>query len=167
MTLPVGLRAFHHADFRRFFWAQLVAQTGTWMQTVAQSWLVLQLTPSPFKLGLIGTLQFAPILLFSIASRRARRPRAQAARCSSSPRRRSGCQALGAGAPSWRRVTSSTGTSPCWRSARGFVNVLDQPARQSLVAEMVGAGRRGERRRAQLGLVQRRADRRARRSAGS
>src|SRR5215813_6147917 len=68
MALPVGLRAFHHADFRRFFWSQLVAQTGTWMQTVAQSWLVLQLTPSPFKLGLIGSLQFAPILLFSIAS---------------------------------------------------------------------------------------------------
>src|SRR6266542_5830796 len=68
MPLPIGLRAFHHADFRRFFWAQLVAQTGTWMQTVAQSWLVLQLTPSPFKLGLIGSLQFAPILLFSIAS---------------------------------------------------------------------------------------------------
>src|SRR6266566_4830927 len=68
MTLPIGLRAFYHADFRRFFWAQLVAQTGTWMQTVAQSWLVLQLTPSPFKLGLIGSLQFAPILLFSIAS---------------------------------------------------------------------------------------------------
>src|SRR5205814_10252769 len=68
MTLPIGLRAFHHADFRRFFWAQFVAQTGSWMQTVAQSWLVLQHTPSPFKLGLIGSLQFAPILLFSIAS---------------------------------------------------------------------------------------------------
>src|SRR5207244_860803 len=68
MSLPIGLRALRHPDFRRFFAAQFVAQTGSWMQTVAQSWLVLQLTPSPFKLGLIGSLQFAPILLFSIAS---------------------------------------------------------------------------------------------------
>src|SRR5581483_3901121 len=68
MTLPRGLRAFHHADFRRFFAAQFVAQVGSWMQTVAQSWLVLQLTSSPLLLGLIGTLQFWPILLFSIVS---------------------------------------------------------------------------------------------------
>ena len=68
MALPTGLRAFRHADFRRFFAAQFVAQVGSWMQTVAQSWLVLQLTSSPLKLGLIGTLQFAPILLFSIVS---------------------------------------------------------------------------------------------------
>ena len=66
--LPSGLRAFRHADFRRFFAAQFVAQVGSWMQTVAQSWLVLQLTSSPLQLGLIGTLQFAPILLFSIVS---------------------------------------------------------------------------------------------------
>src|SRR5216684_3665450 len=68
MPLPIGLRALRHPDYRRFFTAQFVAQTGSWMQTVAQSWLVLQLSPSPFKLGLIGSLQFAPILLFSIAS---------------------------------------------------------------------------------------------------
>ena len=68
MTLPSGLRAFQHADFRRFFLAQFVAQVGSWMQTVAQSWLVLQLTSSPLLLGLIGTLQFGPILLFSIVS---------------------------------------------------------------------------------------------------
>src|SRR6202521_2356551 len=79
MTLPIGLRAIHHADCRRFFWAQMVAQTGTWMQTVAQSWLVLQLTPSPVKLGLIGSLQIAPILLFSLASRAPPPPVAQAA----------------------------------------------------------------------------------------
>src|SRR2546421_11947100 len=68
MSLPIGLRALRHPDFRRFFAAQFVAQTGSWMQTVAQSWLVLPLTPSPLKLGLIGSLPFPPILLFSIAS---------------------------------------------------------------------------------------------------
>ena len=68
MALPIALRAFRHSDFRRFFTAQLVAQIGSWMQTVAQSWLVLTLTSSPLLLGLIGTLQFSPILLFSIVS---------------------------------------------------------------------------------------------------
>ena len=68
MTFPNGLRALNHADFRRFFLAQMVALVCGWMQTVAQSWLVLQLTGSPLRLGLIGTLQFGPILLFSVVT---------------------------------------------------------------------------------------------------
>ena len=106
------------------------------MQTVAQSWLVLQLTSSPFRLGLIGSLQFAPILLFSLASGaladRVRRRRlivfAQTAQ---------GCQALGLAA------LVASGHVEYWHVAglafcSGLINVLDQPARQSLVAEMVG-----------------------------
>jgi predicted MFS family arabinose efflux permease len=136
MALPVGLRAFHHADFRRFFWAQLVAQTGTWMQTVAQSWLVLQLTPSPFKLGLIGSLQFAPILLFSIASG-ALADRVRKRRLLIGAQAALGGQALGLAA------LVASGHVQYWHVAvlafcSGLVNVLDQPARQSLVAEMVG-----------------------------
>lgn len=68
MIFPSGLRALNHGDFRRFFGAQLVALVSGWMHTVAQSWLVLQLTDSPLRLGLIGTLQFGPILLFSIVT---------------------------------------------------------------------------------------------------
>jgi predicted MFS family arabinose efflux permease len=68
MIFPSGLRALNHADFRRFFGAQLAALVSGWMHTVAQSWLVLQLTDSPLRLGLIGTLQFGPILLFSIVT---------------------------------------------------------------------------------------------------
>jgi predicted MFS family arabinose efflux permease len=136
MTLPIGLRAFRHADFRRFFWAQLVAQTGTWMQTVAQSWLVLQLTPSPFKLGLIGSLQFAPILLFSIASG-ALADRVRKRRLLIGTQAALGCQALGLAA------LVASGHVEYWHVAvlafcSGLVNVLDQPARQSLVAEIVG-----------------------------
>jgi predicted MFS family arabinose efflux permease len=136
MTLPVGLRAFRHADFRRFFSAQLVAQTGTWMQTVAQSWLVLQLTPSPFKLGLIGSLQFAPILLFSIASG-ALADRVRKRRLLIGTQTALGCQALGLGA------LVASGHVEYWHVAvlafcSGLVNVLDQPARQSFVAEIVG-----------------------------
>jgi predicted MFS family arabinose efflux permease len=136
MALPTGLRAFRHADFRRFFAAQLVAQIGSWMQTVAQSWLVLQLTSSPLKLGLIGTLQFGPILLFSIVS---------GALADRLPKRRLlivtqtvlGCQALALAAlvasghvQYWHVAVLATGV--------GLANVLDSPARQSFVAEMVG-----------------------------
>src|SRR5690349_24939086 len=68
MAVPAGLRALRHRDFRLFWSGQLVSLCGTWMQSVGQSWLVLELTNSPLKLGLIGTLQFAPILVFSFVS---------------------------------------------------------------------------------------------------
>ena len=69
-SLPVALRAFAHRDFRLFFAGQLVSLVGTWMQSVAQSWLVLELTNSPFRLGLVGTLQFAPVLVPVVLRRR-------------------------------------------------------------------------------------------------
>src|SRR2546422_681648 len=68
MPFPEALRALNHRDFRVFWTGQLVSLIGTWMQSVAQSWLVLQLSGSPLKLGLIGTLQFAPVLLFSVVA---------------------------------------------------------------------------------------------------
>src|SRR3989442_2419487 len=68
MPFPEALRALNPRDFRFFWGGQLVSLIGTWMQSVAQSWLVLQLSGSPLKLGLIGTLQFAPGLLFSVVA---------------------------------------------------------------------------------------------------
>ena len=59
------LGAFRHRDFRLFWGGQLVSLIGTWMQSVGQSWLVLELTGSPLQLGLVNALQFTPILLFS------------------------------------------------------------------------------------------------------
>src|SRR2546423_5592207 len=66
MTLPSGLRALRHRDFRVFFAGQAVALVGSWMQQVAQAWLVLSLTNSPLRLGLVGSLSFVPVLLFAI-----------------------------------------------------------------------------------------------------
>jgi MFS family permease/tetratricopeptide (TPR) repeat protein len=66
MRFPKGLRALEHRDFRLFMSGQLISVIGTWMQSVAQSWLVLELTGSAFKLGVIGALQFGPMLLFSM-----------------------------------------------------------------------------------------------------
>jgi MFS family permease len=59
------LGALQHRDFRLFWTGQLISQIGTWMQSVGQSWLVLELTDSPLQLGLVTSLQFTPILLLS------------------------------------------------------------------------------------------------------
>jgi MFS family permease len=62
---PARLSALGHRDFRLFWSGQLVSLIGTWMQSVGQAWLVLELTGSPFQLGLVTALQFTPILLLS------------------------------------------------------------------------------------------------------
>jgi MFS family permease len=62
---PARLGALRHRDFRLFWSGQLVSLIGTWMQSVGQAWLVLELTGSPFHLGLVTALQFTPILLLS------------------------------------------------------------------------------------------------------
>ena len=62
---PARLGALRHRDFRLFWSGQLVSLIGTWMQSVGQAWLVLELTDSAFQLGLVTALQFAPILVLS------------------------------------------------------------------------------------------------------
>lgn len=66
MRFPAGLRALNHRDYRLYFMGLLVSMIGTWMQSVGQSWLIVQLTDSAFLLGLISTLQFTPTLLFAL-----------------------------------------------------------------------------------------------------
>ena len=58
--------ALRHRDFRLFLGGQLVSQCGTWVQTVARGWLVLQLTDSAFAVGLVTALGSLPILLFTL-----------------------------------------------------------------------------------------------------
>ena len=57
--------ALRHRNFRLFYSGQTISLTGSWMQSLAFSWLVLVLTNSSFYLGLIGALQTLPVLLFS------------------------------------------------------------------------------------------------------
>ena len=59
-TLSVGLRAFSHRDYRVFWFTQLFSLTGTWVQSLAQSWLVLTLTDSRAERGVICVFQFVP-----------------------------------------------------------------------------------------------------------
>lgn len=66
MTFAQGFSALYHREFRLIFAGEFISIMGSWMQMVGQSWLVLELGNSPFKLGLIGALQFLPTLLFSL-----------------------------------------------------------------------------------------------------
>lgn len=58
--------AFQSRNYKLYFSGQLVSMIGTWMQIVAQSWLVLQMTRSPFLIGLVMALSTLPTLLFTL-----------------------------------------------------------------------------------------------------
>ncbi len=136
MRLPAAARALRHHDFRLFWGGQLVSLIGTWMQTVAQAWLVLELTNSPFKLGLIGTLQFGPMLLLSFIT---------GAVADRVPKRRLiiSMQAVLLVQASVLFLLVWSGHVQYWHVAvlvtiLGIANTVELPARQSFIVEMVG-----------------------------
>ena len=61
-----GARAFRHRNYRLFFTGQLISLVGTWMMTVAQSWLILKLTGDPLLLGAVAAAQFGPVLVLGL-----------------------------------------------------------------------------------------------------
>ncbi len=63
--MPVALRSMRHRNFQLFFSGQLVSLIGTWMQTVAQSWLVYRITGSSLQLGAVGFASQFPVFLAS------------------------------------------------------------------------------------------------------
>jgi MFS family permease len=136
MPLPRGLRALSHRDYRLFWIGQLLSRIGTWMQSVGQAWLVLELTNSPFRLGLISTLQFGPVLLFSfvggvLSDRVAKRKLILVTQVAMM------LQAFALSGLVW------TGHIEYWHVALlaaiyGVANSLDMPARQAYVVELVG-----------------------------
>jgi MFS family permease len=136
--LPGGLRAFRHRDFRLFWAAQLVSLIGTWMQSVAQAWLVLELTSSPFRLGLVGTLQFTPMLLLSFVA---------GALADRLPKRRLiiAAQAVLFSQSLVLAILVERGHVQYWHVAilalvYGVANTVDMPTRQAFLVEMVGKG---------------------------
>ena len=138
MALPAGLRALGHRDFRLFWCGQLVSLIGTWMQSVGQAWLVLELTNSPFRLGVIGALQFGPILLFSFLSG------------AISDRVRKRRLLLGTQAALMLQAFTlaalvGSGHVQFWHVAvlaalYGLATTLDMPSRQSYIAHLVPRG---------------------------
>src|SRR4029077_4416501 len=62
-TIRNGMSAFRHRNYRLVFGGQAIPLVGTWMQQVAQAWLVLQLTHDPLWLGVVAAAQFLPVLI--------------------------------------------------------------------------------------------------------
>lgn len=65
-ALQLTFRSLAHRRFRLYFAGQMVSLTGTWMQHVAQAWLVYRLTGSGFMLGVVAFLSHLPVLLFGL-----------------------------------------------------------------------------------------------------
>ena len=59
-------RSFRHRNYRLFYAGNLLSNTGTWVQRIAQDWLALELTQSPTALGVVTALQFGPAIFFSL-----------------------------------------------------------------------------------------------------
>ncbi len=64
--IPAMFRSFHHRNFTLFWTGNFLSNIGTWMQNLALGWLILELTNSPFLLGLNGFLSQAPVLIFAL-----------------------------------------------------------------------------------------------------
>ncbi|MFH0809524.1 MAG: MFS transporter [Pseudomonadota bacterium] len=134
--LPATFLALRHRNFRLFFAGQLVSLMGTWMQSVAQGWLVLQLTNSAFMLGLVGAASSLPILAFSflggtLADRVSKRGVLIATQSA----------AMLLALALWGLVAShavQTFHVLIVATLLGVVMAFDIPARQAFVVEMVG-----------------------------
>jgi MFS family permease len=138
--LRAGARTFlsvrKHRNYRLFFTGQVISNIGTWMQRVAQAWLVLSLTHSPLAVGILALCQFMPFTLFSLVA-----------------------GVVVDRLDAWRTVISTQftqmllasaiavialgGVAQAWMvyviaALMGLVQVLDAPSRQSLTFRMVG-----------------------------
>jgi MFS family permease len=130
--------ALSYRDFRLFWFGQIISITGTWMQSVAQGWLVYSLTKSPFYLGMVAAAASLPILLFTLPA---------GVLADRLPKRNlllytqgfSVVPALMLG------ILTSLKVVAVWQVALlaavlGSINAVDIPTRQSFLAEMVGRG---------------------------
>jgi MFS family permease len=61
-----GMSPFRHRNYRLFFGGQAISLVGTWMQQVAQAWLVLELTHDPIWLGIVAAAQFIPVIILGL-----------------------------------------------------------------------------------------------------
>ena len=124
-------------NYRLYFIGQIISVSGTWMQRLAQAWLILRLTHNNgFALGIESGLQFLPVLLFGawggvIADRYDKRKLLYLTQIVA------GLLALGLG------LIVAVGAATVlldyvFSVLLGFVNVIDNPARQTFVMEMVG-----------------------------
>jgi MFS family permease len=129
-------RALRHRNFQLFFSGQLISLVGTWMQTVAQSWLVYKLTGSGLKLGAVGFASQIPVFLFAplggITADRSNRQRVVIATQAASMILALVLAAL--------TLTHRITVKEIFVLAAllGVVNAFDIPGRQAFLVDMVG-----------------------------
>ncbi|MDT4896070.1 MAG: hypothetical protein QOH25_1147 [Acidobacteriota bacterium] len=134
--LPSALRALKHRNYQLFFGGQLISLTGTWMQSVAQSWLVYRLTGSAVLLGLVGFSGQIPVFLLApiggTVADRFHRHRILVT-----------TQTVAMLLASTLAALTLTQHVQVWHvfmfaAMLGLVNAFDIPARQAFVVDMVG-----------------------------
>ncbi|MCA1666806.1 MAG: MFS transporter [Thermomicrobia bacterium] len=129
-------RSLRNPNYRLYWIGQVVSMLGTWMQTIAQAWLVLRLTDSPFALGVVTACQTLPVLVFALFG-----------------------GVIADRVPKWRLLVITQTvmlvqtSAVAFLTAGGWINLtalyllagvlgtataLDNPTRQAFVKEMVG-----------------------------
>ncbi len=129
-------RSLRHRNYRLYFSSQLISLIGTWMQNVAQSWLVYELTRSSLWLGIIGFLTSLPVLLFSIvggtiADRVPKRTLVLTTQAFAM------VQAFALAILVWTHVVT-VDIVGLLAFTLGLINAFDMPGRQAFIVEMVG-----------------------------
>ncbi len=134
--LALAVRSLHHRNFRLFFSGQMISLIGTWMQTVAESWLVYRLTGSALLLGTVAFCSQIPVFIIApiggiVADRFNRRRVVVTTQA---------CAMVLAGILS---ALTLTGVVQVWHvmtlaALLGVVNAFDIPARQAFLIDMVG-----------------------------
>lgn len=137
--LQKDTRALGNRNFRIYFAGILISLPGGWMQMTAQAWLVLKLSDSPLALASVASLQFAPIMIFSLLG---------GAIADRFPRRKlmfmtqllAALQAVVLG------TIVASGNVTLWQiyllaGVLGTINAIDQPLRIAFAGELVDAGR--------------------------
>jgi MFS family permease len=136
IQLPVTLRALEHRNFQLFFGGQLISLIGTWMQNVAQAWLVYKLTGSSLLLGSVGFASQFPVFLAAplggIVADRYNRHRVVIATQTASMV----LAFILAGLTIAHRITIPD--IFILAALLGIVNAFDIPGRQAFLVEMVG-----------------------------
>jgi MFS family permease len=136
--VPQALRALRHRNFQYFFSGQLISLIGTWMQTIAEAWLVYRLTGSPWLLGMVRFMAQIPVFLLAtlggmVADRYNRHSIIVAT------------QSISMVLALILALLTLTGRVHVWHvmvlaTMLGVVNAFDLPARQAFLIEMVGKG---------------------------
>jgi MFS family permease len=128
--------ALRHRNFRLFWFGQLISLIGTWMQSLAQAWLVLLLTHDPLWLGFVAAIQFLPVLVLGLFG---------GVIADVLPKRTTivGTQVASMLLAFVLAALTFANVAQVWHilvlaALLGLVNAVDMPTRQAFVVEMVG-----------------------------